>query len=192
MILSWPCLFKVRFFFCCSVFQILRVYWICPGLLPVVLMRVWTGEPPLSLFLDLSIEEIKYLHWFELRLVGKRTPFLIFCFSRMDLFFFSLPTDKGHLRFLQIFYLRNSSQRLNILNWIEKNIGCPIGLQIVYLGFTCRNPKRKMEIWRNTYIHFILFLFICLSTNVIHLLSFTWKYSGCSNECSPLLWHLSQ
>lgn len=87
MIFLWPWLFKVRFFFLLlfCLFQIRCVYWICPGL-PVVLRRVWTGEPPLSLFLDLSVEEVFAL--IELRMVGKGLTFLIFYFFfRMETFF---------------------------------------------------------------------------------------------------------
>lgn len=89
MIFLWPWLFKVRFFFffllLFCLFQIRCVYWICPGL-PVVLRRVWTGEPPLSLFLDLSVEEVFAL--IELRMVGKGLTFLIFYFFfRMETFF---------------------------------------------------------------------------------------------------------
>lgn len=78
---------QVFFFFLLlfCLFQIRCVYWICPGL-PVVLRRVWTGEPPLSLFLDLSVEEVFAL--IELRMVGKGLTFLIFYFFfRMETFF---------------------------------------------------------------------------------------------------------
>lgn len=166
---------QVFFFFLLlfCLFQIRCVYWICPGL-PVVLRRVWTGEPPLSLFLDLSVEEVFAL--IELRMVGKGLTFLIFYFFfRMETFFitnrkrtiiiifFPLKTFQSTLsqglHILIGFHLKKKKKHL-LCNWVV------CFLFGIYLVETQREKKMRPKVLRSYILveketHFISFHFIC-------------------------------
>jgi len=135
-----------QFFFCCLVLSFCGFdwrplsdemlcwclwFWNCPSR-PVVLWRVWIGEPPLSRFLKFPVEERQVFAMIWTANGRRRITFFIFRVFFLDGKPFQRLIKDNYFFPMNFWRTLFTLNILILYNW--KNL-CFIGMCIVYLGF---------------------------------------------------------